>query len=133
MSNLVAHALEPFVLAEGNIEVHEGPNVRVLPRAALAITLAIHELVTNAIKYGALSVPMGRVRLSWTVENDSLLVVSWKESGGPAVQAPTRKGFGTALIERGLAGDLHGSAKLDYRPDGVVCTLTCTISASFSS
>ena len=125
IGDIVAHALEPFATAEGIIEVENGPDVRINPRSALAISLAIHELATNAAKYGALSAPHGRVKLEWRLENKSRLVLVWRESGGPPVSQPARRGFGTSLIERGLAQDLGGSANLEYRPEGVVCTLSC--------
>ena len=103
-----------------------GPDVRLAPRAALAIAMALHELATNAAKYGALSNESGRVRLDWRVaagESGPALHLTWAEEGGPPVAPPARKGFGTRLIERGLAADLDGDVCLDFRPAGVVCTI----------
>ena len=80
--------------------------------------MAFHELATNAVKYGALSNQDGKVRIAWSVEGGSL-VVEWQERGGPAVEAPTRKGFGSTLIEQAIGGD----ARLEFSPDGVKCTL----------
>jgi PAS domain S-box-containing protein len=104
----------------------EGPIVNLLPKTALAIAMAFHELATNALKYGALSNEGGRVRIRWDVISDAgqpRLRVVWTESGGPSVTPPSRTGFGTRLIERGLAAELGGSVSLSYPPTGVVCTV----------
>ena len=103
-----------------------GPDVRLAPRAALAIAMALHELATNAAKYGALSNESGRVRLDWRVAaggSGPALHLTWVEEGGPPVAPPARKGFGSRLIERGLAADLDGDVRLDFRAAGVVCTI----------
>ena len=88
------------------------------------MALVFHELATNAVKYGALSVDQGRIDIAWTLDrlNDTL-ELSWTEAGGPPVTKPTRKGFGSRLIERGLRGELHGTASMDYAPGGLVCTM----------
>lgn len=99
-----------------------GPVIDLLPEPALHLALVLHELVTNAHKYGALSVPDGSVALEWTVA-DGKLVLEWQERNGPPVTPPTRRGFGTALIERSLRAD-GGSAIPQYGPDGVRWTLT---------
>lgn len=99
-----------------------GPPVDLPPEPALHLALVLHELVTNAHKYGALSVPEGHVRLAWAV-NDNQLVLEWQERGGPSVAPPTRRGFGTALIERSLRAD-GGSAEPHYDADGIGWTLT---------
>lgn len=104
----------------------DGPAVRLAPKPAFALTLMLHELSTNALKYGALRVDSGRIAITWTVERaavPSQLRVRWEERGGPPVELPTHEGFGTRLIQRGLAADLGGQARIDYEPDGVVCTL----------
>jgi PAS domain S-box-containing protein len=103
----------------------EGPPIQLTPRAAVAIAMGIHELATNAAKYGALSNGAGRVAIRWRLGDEPpVLNLEWKESGGPAVQAPQRRGFGSRLIERNLAHDLDGAAKIDYLADGVVCVIT---------
>ncbi|MDP4023082.1 HWE histidine kinase domain-containing protein [Methylobacterium sp. NEAU 140] len=101
----------------------DGPSLRIGPSAALSLALLLHELATNAAKYGALSADTGHVAVAWTVEGagEAAFRLAWTESGGPPAAAPTRKGFGTRLIERGLAG---GSVRSDYRPEGLVCTLS---------
>jgi PAS domain S-box-containing protein len=105
-----------------------GPMVLVPPKTAVSLAMAFHELATNALKYGSLSVPEGRVEISWHQEGDRLRL-QWQESGGPAVTAPVRSGFGTRLIERSLAAELEGSARLDYRPGGLVCTIEARVEA----
>lgn len=99
-----------------------GPDVMLSPRQALSIAMALHELCTNAMKYGALSDERGAVNLTWRVE-EFRLRVEWRESGGPRVAPPTERGYGSMMIERALAHDLQGTAKLDFQPDGVVCVI----------
>ena len=101
----------------------DGPEVRLPPKMAIAVALAFHELATNAVKYGALSAPEGRVDFTWRLEGHELHIL-WQESGGPPVSPPTRRGFGTRLIERGLANDLQGSVQIAYPPEGVTCRIT---------
>jgi two-component sensor histidine kinase len=110
----------------------QGPDVRLGPRAALALSLALHELGTNATKYGALSVPDGRVVIVWTIaENadDRQFRFEWKEAGGPAVTPPTRKGFGSRLIERELATSLGGDVRISYEATGLILRLAAPLSA----
>jgi PAS domain S-box-containing protein len=126
--DLVKAAMEPFGVANGAPErlVITGKNIRLSPNVALALGIAFHELATNAVKYGALSNEAGSVLLTWTVEpvpEGDRLILRWQERGGPPVTPPTRKGFGSRVIERGLPHELQGTANLDYRVDGVVCTI----------
>ena len=104
----------------------EGPAARLTSKMALTIAMALHELCTNAAKYGALSLPSGRVSIRWweeeTVEGRVLRLV-WRERGGPPVLPPTRRGFGSRLIERQLAREFGGQVVLDFEPGGVVCTM----------
>jgi two-component sensor histidine kinase len=99
-----------------------GPDVRLRPKPALALSLALHELATNAAKYGALSAPGGCVRLAWRIEDERLLL-EWQEQGGPAVAPPARRGFGSLAIERGLAYEVGGSSHLSFAPGGVTCRI----------
>ena len=92
------------------------------PRTAVTLSLAVHELGTNALKYGALSVPDGHVEVSWTVDGDRFRL-SWTERNGPAVVPPGRTGFGSRMIRQALAAELRGEARLDFHPDGLVCTI----------
>jgi two-component sensor histidine kinase len=105
-----------------------GPAARLAPNVALALSMGLHELATNALKYGALSNAEGRVTLSWTYDPETrMLDGAWVESGGPPVVEPTRKGFGSRLIERSLRGELKGQAAMDYRPEGLRCLLNARL------
>jgi two-component sensor histidine kinase len=95
------------------------------PDTAQAIAVALHELATNAPKYGSLS-GKGQVELKWQHSPDGQLILHWTEIGGPAVQTPTRRGFGTRAIE-GMTGQLKGWAKFDWRPEGLVCEITLRV------
>ena len=104
----------------------EGPIVSLTPATALTFTMALHELCTNAVKYGALSQSTGTVSIVWQVkenEAQSILHLEWTEMGGPPVTPPTRKGFGSRLVERALAMELSGEVRIHYEPAGVVCTI----------
>ena len=107
-----------------------GPQVPLGPKATLSLSLLLHELATNAAKYGALSRLEGRVSLAWTVEGSGkqgVLKMAWRESGGPEARAPTRRGFGSRLISMGLAGT--GGAKLDYAESGLIAEFTAPMTA----
>lgn len=104
--------------------VFEGPDVDLSSTEALTLGLLFHELATNAAKYGALSSPQGCVEVLWQVQRGDaapMLALDWREKGGPAVTAPTRRGFGSRLIERSLKGELGGEAILEFRADGLRC------------
>jgi PAS domain S-box-containing protein len=128
LHDLVDNALEPFGVAGGRAErfVVTGKNVRLPPKATLTLAIAFHELATNAVKYGAFSNEAGSILISWSVEPAPIgerLIICWQEKDGPPVTSPERKGFGSWVIERGLAHELEGRVALDYRPGGVVCTI----------
>ena len=123
LREVAERAMRPFFSGDADRVRFDGPEVRLQPAPALNLALVFHELSTNAVKYGALSVDGGRVDLTWSAESDDRLRLVWVESGGPPVAAPTRKGFGTRLIERGLRGDLRGSASLVYNPGGLTCEM----------
>ena len=115
----------------------EGPAIRLNAEAAMSLALMLHELATNAAKYGSLSTPGGLVTIGWSVEpeagpNDSSLrlVLTWREQGGPPVVPPTERGFGSRLIEQGLASSLRGKAVIRFPPEGVVCELSGRIDTS---
>ncbi len=99
-----------------------GPAIEIAARAALSLTLALHELCTNASKYGALSNDEGRVEIAWDVAKDGQFRLRWAEQGGPPVLKPIHSGFGTKLIERSLGPQLGGEVRTDFKPDGLVCT-----------
>jgi len=124
LHEVAERALRPFaVAASGQVKV-EGPDAWLQPGAALTMALVFHELATNAVKYGALSTDGGRVDLSWTIQAPrNRLRLTWVESGGPRVTAPTRKGFGSRLIERALRGEMRGSAAMVFDAGGLTCTM----------
>jgi PAS domain S-box-containing protein len=107
-----------------------GPEVWLSPRMALAMSMCLHELCTNAVKYGALSNDTGRVAVNWAVgvDKDGMqLRLDWKEEGGPPVVTPSRRGFGLKLIERGLAHELRGKAAVSFEPVGLRCTVVARL------
>lgn len=110
----------------------EGSSCRLDPRRALALSMALHELCTNAVKHGALSSPAGSVHIAWErhqVDGRERLDLVWRESGGPVVQPPVRRGFGSRLLERGLKHDLEGDVALDFDPAGVSFRLSMPLPA----
>lgn len=123
LADLVAAQLRPF---GGERISMTGPPVRLNPAQAVALGMLLHELAANAAKYGALSRPEGRVDLTWEAVGRNLSL-HWRESGGPPVVEPTRRGFGTRLIERGLAQELRGSAQLRFDPAGLACDIRVEI------
>ncbi|MBV9346354.1 MAG: sensor histidine kinase [Pseudolabrys sp.] len=127
---IVDRTLDPYVVRDSRRLHVSGPEVRVAPRCALLVSMALHELATNASKYGALSGDTGDIHIDWTVSEADMrkLRLSWRESGGPQiVAAPTRRGFGSRLIEQSFSEQIHGKATLEFKPSGVVCTLECAI------
>jgi PAS domain S-box-containing protein len=123
---IVAEAVAPYSNAREDRLHLNGPDVRLSPRMALALAMALQELATNAVKYGALSNDAGEIQISWGLDRTKAppcLHLRWEESGGPAVQVPRRRGFGTRLIERSLALDLDGDVRIEFAPTGVVCTV----------
>ncbi|GGE12441.1 hypothetical protein GCM10011390_34490 [Aureimonas endophytica] len=116
------------LLDDGGRVVAGGPDIPLGPKAALTLSLILHELSTNAGKYGALSAPEGRVAIEWSLapsptSGSPVLRLEWRESGGPPVVPPARRSFGTRLIEMGLSGAADGRVVLDYAPDGLRCRL----------
>jgi two-component sensor histidine kinase len=105
----------------------EGPEVHLPARMALSLGMVFHELATNAAKYGALSQD-GRLWVGWRREADGL-AFTWRETGGPTVATPTRRGFGSRLVERSILSELRGKLDLDYRPEGLVCTFWTPMTA----
>ena len=121
LRTVVEQALNPFRRpGEPSIRI-EGEDLKLSPKAALALTLMLHELATNAAKYGALSDAGGQVDVRWTLQPDAEPAVrlSWDEHDGPPVTPPTRKGFGHTLIERSVRYELDGSARLSFPPSGM--------------
>jgi PAS domain S-box-containing protein len=100
-----------------------GPQILLEPNAAQAIAVTLHELATNAAKYGGLSTPEGKVRVEWSRAEDGRLVLRWTETGGPPVKPPTRQGFGTRVMESMIRGQLQGEMRLDWRAEGFACEI----------
>lgn len=124
VEDIVLAELAPFAELGSRVAI-SGLAVRVLPRAAVAFGLVIHELVTNAVKYGALSVPAGRVTVSSNGDNSAgqPFHVIWREEGGPLVSQPTRRGFGRTVIARSLQYTPEGGASLEFAPAGVIADI----------
>ncbi len=124
LRRIVEDELTPFAgPGEGRASV-EGEPVALSPQLAQSVAMAIHELTTNAVKHGALSVDGGRVSVSWSQPPGAAAsVITWRESGGPPVRAPDRRGLGMALLERALLGVSGGGTEIEWRADGLVCRL----------
>lgn len=103
-----------------------GVEVKISSKQTLALSMALHELATNASKYGALSCKDGRVFVSWELQGRTLHL-SWTETGGPPVDRPAKKGFGSRLLERLLSAELRGTIKVDYPVSGVQCDVTAEL------
>ena len=139
LRDIVVGELEPYQ-RDGNSGASErvrivGDEVLLSPKQALALSMAIHELATNAGKYGALSAPGGSVSVQWNVsdrDGDQTLQLRWTETGGPPVTPPERRGFGTRLITEGLAFELNGEATLAYEKTGVSCVINVPLSEAAS-
>src|SRR3984893_3279978 len=122
LSAIATQELAPYSETDETRVQIDGPQVLLEPNAAQAIAVALHELATNAAKYGALSMAKGQVDLKWSHEADERLILRWTEIGGPAVQAPVRQGFGCRVVER-MIEQLRGKARFDWRPEGLICEI----------
>ena len=127
---IVRNALESHLPADETRIFATGPDFRLTARQSLALALALHELATNAAKYGSLSNETGRVAIEWSIvrqEDGRRLGFVWRETGGPAVEPPASRGFGSRLIEQALASEFGGTVAMDYRPGGLVCTIEAAV------
>ena len=126
----VTQELAPYHTSDGKRVVIEGPGVVLEPNAAQAIAVIFHELATNAVKYGALSVDGGRISIAWTrSENGSekgSLVLRWTETGGPIVTAPSREGVGGRVM-KAMIGQAHGEMRVDWHPAGIACEMVIPV------
>jgi two-component system, chemotaxis family, CheB/CheR fusion protein len=130
LRDIVVPQLAPHLRAADQAAI-DGPEVLLKPKAALVLGMVIHELSTNAAKYGALSEPTGKVAVRWRLESepdDHRVVLEWREMDGPAVSLPTRRGFGSELIERTVSHELDGKAQVTFDPEGVRVVLTVSLS-----
>ena len=121
IDEVVEAALVPHRSGQGHFKV-EGSDLPIGSKQALALTMALHELATNAAKYGALSIETGKIHIYWDIINkdeDEIFEFNWVESEGPKVEQPTRRGFGSRMIEQALAGYFNGLAELSYKPEGL--------------
>jgi two-component sensor histidine kinase len=124
--------LQPYLLSNPERVRMFGPKVPLAPRLAVVLSMILHEIATNAAKYGALSNETGTVSLDWEIlEEDGKrkLHLIWTEAGGPPVSAPVQRGFGSRLIERSARDQLGGEATVDFLPRGVVYTVTVALQA----
>ena len=130
LAAMVHQILAPHAGSEERVRI-DGPIVHVAASAVPVFNMAFHELATNAAKYGALSVPEGRVSVRWrtqAAEGGPALLLTWQECGGPTVAPPARRGFGSMLIEHALAAEFAGAIELAFPPDGAVCTMRLPLS-----
>ena len=126
LSTIAAQELAPYTEAKQKRVRIDGPPILLEPNVAQAIAVTLHELSTNAAKYGALSTANGQVDLKWSQQTDGSLHLSWSETGGPKVQVPTRKGFGRRIVEQ-MIGQQSGNANFDWREEGLVCEITLQV------
>jgi two-component sensor histidine kinase len=130
LQDVIGRVLQPYLLNNPERMRMSGPAVPLSPRLAVVLSMIVHEIATNAAKYGALSTDTGSVRLDWEVTTEDAgpkLRLVWAEAGGPAVMAPVQRGFGSRLIERSARDQLGGEATVDFLPRGVVYTVTCAL------
>jgi two-component sensor histidine kinase len=124
LSSLVKQELSPYS-RDGEMRTQiDGPTVMLKPELAQAMAVGLHELATNAAKYGALSGAKGQVRVEWSCRADRQLVLRWIETGGPPVSPPTRKGFGTHVMEAMIRGHVAGDVRLNWHTEGLACEIT---------
>jgi PAS domain S-box-containing protein len=136
LRDIVIGATAPYGGGAPGRVMTDGENITLRPRAALTLALALHELTTNAAKYGALSVPKGRVTVRWQVADGPkqlMLNLEWCELDGPPVAMPTRQGFGSRFIKDSVATELRGTARLAFDPAGVCCTICIPLASSIAA
>lgn len=132
LKQLVVDELAPYARGEEGRTAVSGPAFRLKPSAAQALALVVHELATNAAKYGALSAPAGRIEVAWRAQRGSL-ALTWRETGGPTVTPPVRRGFGSTVLKNSVERQLRGRVVLDWRPEGLVCEIELPIADTRAS
>jgi PAS domain S-box-containing protein len=123
LRDILTQELAPYTGTDGRVFTLDGDDIKLGPVTAVALGMVFHELATNAVKYGALSVAGGKVLVVWRISRPGRLQVEWQERGGPSVLPPRRRGFGSRLIEQALASDLHGNARIYFASEGVRCRM----------
>jgi two-component sensor histidine kinase len=135
LHTLISDELMFHLAREGEEATIDGPRVRLRPKAALVLALALHELASNAVEHGSLALPQGRISATWRVAaggaeaEPQVLTLDWTETGGSGVRTPARRGFGTDVLTEMLAYDLGAQVALRYEPDGLRCTIDLPLRA----
>jgi PAS domain S-box-containing protein len=129
LRSIVMDELYPYCPQGTRAEVN-GPDLRLKPQLAQLIAMALHELTTNAVKYGALSVSGGLLRVEWLHAANGNLVIRWTETGGPAVKLPTRKGFGSRMLDGAIRTQLNGDLRFNWRKEGLACEIEAPYEAA---
>jgi PAS domain S-box-containing protein len=123
LRDLIAQELSPYCQC-GETRAHiDGPELMLEPNVAQTIAVTLHELATNAAKYGALTIPDGRIQVAWSAAENGWLMLRWTETGGPPLTAPIRKGFGTHVVERMIRDQLKGKLQFDWHAEGLCCEI----------
>jgi two-component sensor histidine kinase len=132
IADIVGVAIAPFDTPATPRFLVDGPSAALAPKAAVALALALHELATNAVKYGALSLEAGEVEIAWRIGpgETPILRVDWRERGGPPVVPPARSGFGARLLTQGLATEFGSAARLSFQPEGLACRIAVPLSTT---
>ena len=128
LRQIIDSSVTPYRVHPGQLTI-TGEDLLVSPKPAVVMALAFHELAINALKYGALSAEAGHVDIRWRVEEGNRLNIEWTERGGPPVQRPERRGFGSRIVELALPNELGGEVAMDYRVEGLHCSIRSTLSA----
>jgi PAS domain S-box-containing protein len=128
LRQIIDGSVTPYSSNAGQLTI-SGQDLRVSPKPAVVMALAFHELAINALKYGALSAPGGHVDIRWSIEPGDQLYIEWAERGGPAVRPPERRGFGSRIVETALPTELGGAVAVDYRAEGLRCSIRSPLSS----
>jgi two-component sensor histidine kinase len=124
LRSLIREELSPYCPDGASRADISGSDLILEPQSAQSIAIVLHELTTNAVKYGALSVPAGRLQVEWSRAENGQLVLRWSETDGPPVKPPARQGFGTRVVDQIIRAELKGEARYDWRPAGLVCEIS---------
>ncbi|MET3665042.1 HWE histidine kinase domain-containing protein [Caulobacter sp. 1776] len=128
LRQIVDGSVTPYRSNPGQLTI-TGEDLKVSPKPAVVMALAFHELAINALKYGALSAPAGHVDIRWSIEDGGELYIEWAERGGPPVRQPERRGFGSRIVEMALPNELGGAVAVEYRAEGLRCSIRSPLSA----